>query len=101
MEYRQTHPLSTGNAVHVISFNPSTRFYEDLFAREGNGGGFLTIAGTATWAGVRGSCRAAVYSSSSDSEGEDDNGESEGESNGFAAWYRASSASVTTKMPFG
>lgn len=42
-----------------------------------------------------------MYSSSSDNEGEDDSGESEGESNGFADRYRASSASVTMKMPFG
>lgn len=42
-----------------------------------------------------------MYSSSSDSEGEDDKGESVGESNGFDDRYRASSASVKKKTPFG
>ena len=75
MKYRKSHQSST----RLIT--TSTQFYEGFLSREGKGGGLFTITGTAT--GVKGSCRAAVYSSSSDNEGDDDNGESVGESNGF------------------
>ena len=48
MRYRTSHQLSTGGIAHVMRSNPPMRFYEGLLAREGTGGGFLTIAGKAT-----------------------------------------------------